>query len=722
MMIFKSHFYIYAFLSSIIMLIGCTDNDMPIKDREEEKPPITDEENPSLPPNENTEVALFNILNLNYPGLGIVKSLHEAGDDTTALKELLAYYRNRKNIKNPNVTSDPPSDVERGYADYAIDEYRFYVNENYLEDKILKKPYSLQNSDKTINWKFTPKGADNEYQKQLHRHNWMPLQGKSYQESHDEKYMLSWKEVYTDWIAKHPLPEGSPDKFKWYQLQVSTRIMGQTELFEYFKSSPNFTSEWLSFFLIHFAEHADYLSQYKYAGGNNILLSQAVALVFAGTLFPELKNASQWQKTGCDIINDQTSKLFLDDGMTNDLSLHYHIGILDGLYDLKRLLLQNEVPENLLSPNLNEVLLKAAKVVMHFTYPSYFTKNSKDCTPAFNDSWVKTRSVLNKNFKKYMEMFPEDSEFEYMSTYGKSGTCPSTQIKTFPSSGFYVLRSGWDPQSTVLIHSNNVSLKLGDSSHNQLDNGTFELYRNGRNFFPDSGVCAYMAEDNEKVMELRRWFRQTKAHNTMVLGKTADHEETGTENINKAAGTLLLFEEKDEYQLIVTENQGYSNFKHRQSIFYVKQPQDFFVLVDEGFGTATGYAKLYFHLCDGKSVDNVLLDKEEFGAHTTFDDSNNLLIRTFGEASRNLIFKEFDGRISYQTDRKYEHRKSYAVVMRKPDNNPVRYITVLYPVDSATGPVIKGQFVNTGNEDKVSVNVTINKKLYNLSYSLNKRK
>ena len=150
--------------------------------------------------------------------------------------------------------------------------------------------------------------------------------------------------------------------------------LGETELFEYFKSSPNFTSEWLSFFLIHFAEHADYLSQYQYAGGNNILLSQAVALVFAGTLFPELKNASQWQKTGCDIINDQTSKLFLDDGMTNDLSLHYHIGILDGLYDLKRLLLQNEVPENLLSPNLNEVLLKAAKVVMHFTYPSYFTK------------------------------------------------------------------------------------------------------------------------------------------------------------------------------------------------------------------------------------------------------------------------------------------------------------------------------------------------------------
>lgn len=54
-------------------------------------------------------------------------------------------------------------------------------------------------------------------------------------------------------------------------------------------------------------------------------------------------------------------------------------------------------------------------------------------------------------------------------------------------------------------------------------------------------------------MELRRWFRQTKAHNTMVLGNTAEHEETGAENINKAAGTLLLSKDENEYQLIVTE-------------------------------------------------------------------------------------------------------------------------------------------------------------------------
>lgn len=714
----KSSLHISIFLFFITLFFGCTDKEIPVK---EEKPPVEkeeDEDKPTPPEEDIEENHLFDIFNLNYPGLSTVKSLHDAGNNDAALKELLTYYQNRENIKNPNVTSEPLNSAEQGYADYAMDEYRFYVNDNYLENKELKKPYSLQSGNQTINWEFTPKGADNEYQKQLHRHNWMPLQGKAYQQSHDEKYMLSWKEVYSDWIAKHPLPDGKPDKFKWYQLQVSTRIMGQTESFEYFKSSPNFTSEWLCFFLEHFDKHADYLSKYKYAGENNILLSQAVALVFAGTLFPELKNASQWQKIGCDIINEQTSKLFLEDGMTNDLSLHYHIGIVDGLYDLKRLLLQNKVPDGLLSPKLNDVLLKATKVVMHFTYPGYFASGNKDCSPAFNDSWIKTRSVLNKNFKKYTEMFPEDSELAYMYTYGKGGTVPDSRIKTFESSGFYVLRNGWTSQSTMLIQSNNISSKLEDSSHNQLDNGTFELYLKGRNFFPDSGVCAYVAENDESVMELRRWFRQTKAHNTMVLGKSEGDEATGAENINKAAGRLLLSQETNDQQLIVTENQGYSNFKHRRAIFYIKKPKEFFVIVDEGLGAATGFSKLYFHLCDEKSVSNVVLDSQNRGAYTTFNDKNNLMLRTFGNSS--ITLKHFEGRISYQTDRKFETRKAYSLVMKKNQNAPVRYITVLCPVESFSTQTISAAFTdNPANSNTVSVKVTIDNEAYDLMYQLN---
>ena len=182
----KNRFRINIWLFLIITLAGCTDNDIPQKENND----IPPKEEPT-PPKEDTEESLFDILNLDYSGLEEVKALYKAGDNDAAMQKLLTYYQNRTEILNPNLSATL-NETEQGYADYATNEYRFYVNDNYLEDKTRKIPYSLQNNDKTINWEFAPKGADNEYQKQLHRHNWIPLQGKAYQNSHDEKYMLSW--------------------------------------------------------------------------------------------------------------------------------------------------------------------------------------------------------------------------------------------------------------------------------------------------------------------------------------------------------------------------------------------------------------------------------------------------------------------------------------------------------------------------------------------------
>ncbi|PTT14661.1 heparinase, partial [Flavobacterium sp. HMWF030] len=44
----------------------------------------------------------FNTINLNYSGLENVKSLYNSGKFDEAARELLTYYRNRKNIKNPD--------------------------------------------------------------------------------------------------------------------------------------------------------------------------------------------------------------------------------------------------------------------------------------------------------------------------------------------------------------------------------------------------------------------------------------------------------------------------------------------------------------------------------------------------------------------------------------------------------------------------------------------
>ncbi|WP_233525120.1 heparin-sulfate lyase HepC [Bacteroides sp. AF32-8BH] len=464
---------------------------------------------PDSKPNDVVNTNVFDIINLNYPGLEKVKEFYETGEYYYAANALLEYYRTRTNVTNPNLSliNVTISEADQAKADYALEDYRFHVN-NFYEDQETLKPYSLK-KDGTINWTFSPEGASDEYQKQLHRHQWFIPQAKAYRISGSEKYIQSWIEVYNNWINQNPKPESGTNTTSWWQLQVATRINDQVQLLEYFKNSINFTPEWLTTFLVEFAEQADFLVDYPYESGGNILISQANALATAGTLMPEFKNAEKWMETGYQILSEEVQNQIMSDGWHKEMSLHYHIGIVADFYEAMKLAEANQLSSKLPS-NFTEPLRKAAEVVMHFTYPNYFSKGSDNVVPMFNDSWSRTRNVLkNTNFKQYVEMFPDSEELKYMQTAGNGGTpqghTPNNDMKLFDQAGYYVLRNGWTYGSTVMILSNNKSNDASNSisaySHNQPDNGTFELYHNGRNFFPDSGVCTYYSTggDNTRI-------------------------------------------------------------------------------------------------------------------------------------------------------------------------------------------------------------------------------
>ena len=551
----KNIFFICMFAT--VAFTGCVDDDDDL---------LTGEVSPGveiLPenkPNEVVDSKLFEIINLDYPGLEKVKKFYENGEYYYAANELLEYYRTRVDVNNPNVNLINPtiSEKDQRIADQAL-EHRFYVKgfaESVDEVTKLETYYSFYDaSAKKIDWNANEdkQKKEQEFRYQLHRHQWMLPQAKAYRISKDEKYIQSWIEVYKNWIENNPKPTTGPNTTSWWQLQVSTRIGDQVQLLEYFKNSVNFTPEWLSTFLVEFAEQADFLVDYPYESGGNILISQANALATAGTLMPEFKNAEKWMNTGYQILSEEVQNQIMSDGWHKEMSLHYHIGIVADFYEAMKLAEANQLSSKLPS-DFTEPLRKAAEVVMYFTYPNYFIKGSDNVVPMFNDSWSRTRNVLkNTNFKQYVEMFPDSEELKYMQTAGNGGTAqgrtPNNDMKLFDQAGYYVLRNGWTPASTVMILSNNKSNDASNSlsaySHNQPDNGTFELYHNGRNFFPDSGVCTYYTSGGDN--DLRYWFRGIDKHNTLSIGK---------QNIKKAAGKLLKSEE-GATELVVFENQGY---------------------------------------------------------------------------------------------------------------------------------------------------------------------
>ena len=294
---------IFICLFAMFFLSNCTDD----KDELIIGEPNNDKENILPDEGEGIEKKLFEVINLDYKGLEKVKQYYEAGNYQLAANALLDYYRMRTDVVNPNVTllGTTASAVELNIANQALD-YRFYVR-NFPEtrgetdgvrDESKDIYYSFKNSDGTINWDLKVDGiTDNEFKYQRHRHQWMVPQAKAYYMTKDEKYILSWKEVFTDWMKNYPCPEVIKDEyFPWSGLQIAERVSSQADLMTYYIHSANFTPEWLSIFLTQYVDQVESIRKlYKPEG--NILVTQLYSLTLAGVLFPELKKQKNgWKK------------------------------------------------------------------------------------------------------------------------------------------------------------------------------------------------------------------------------------------------------------------------------------------------------------------------------------------------------------------------------------------------------------------------------------------
>ena len=136
---------------------------------------------------------VFELLDLDRPGLEDVKRFYQAGQLSNAASELLTYYRERP-VYNPGVNMLQPSATatELKIADQATKEgdYRFKVYEYVDSDG---NCYSFKGEDGTIDWSYIPEAmkGEKEFMYQLHRHQWMLPQAKAYKATGEEKHGLT---------------------------------------------------------------------------------------------------------------------------------------------------------------------------------------------------------------------------------------------------------------------------------------------------------------------------------------------------------------------------------------------------------------------------------------------------------------------------------------------------------------------------------------------------
>jgi hypothetical protein len=107
-------------------------------------------------------------------------------------------------------------------------------------------------------------------------------------------------------------------------------------------------------------------------------------------------------------------------------------------------------------------------------------------------------------------------DLRYAATAGAEGRAPRARNVSFPDGGYHVQRSGWGDGERALRDERFLIFDcgdLGDGGHHHYDLLSVDAYAEGRALVVDPGRYTY-AEDTPNM---RRWFKGTAAHNTVVV-------------------------------------------------------------------------------------------------------------------------------------------------------------------------------------------------------------
>ncbi|MCR4033783.1 MULTISPECIES: heparin-sulfate lyase HepC [Flavobacterium] len=619
----------------------------------------------------------FNAINLDRKGLEKVKKLVASAKYKEAANQLLHYYRNRTDVKHLDFN---PVDLEKLKGKK--------VNENTLElaNNILKhqfkphKGYPAYDYGQDINWQYRPV-QDQLLTTFLHRTAfWEPL-GIVYNSTGDEKYAKEWIFEVRDWIKKNKQGSYTDEKdFAWKAFVVSFRLNHWSSYFNMFLNSPNFTPAFLMEFLNSYNEQAEYVL-HNYTDVGNHRLYEALHMMYAGSFFPEMKEASAWRKSGIVILNEEIQKQLLPDGVQFELSPSYHIGtikiFLDALQIAQLNGIEKEFPESY--SNLVEKMVLA---VGKYSFPDY-------TFPLYGNSFLTTKSIMLKNYQIWKNVFPKNETIKYFASDYKSGTKPAYLSSSLPNAGFYAFRNGWDTTATVM------QIKAGPPAefHSHPDNGNFVLWIKGRNFTPDSGSFVY-ANVGDQENSKRDWYRSTKAHQTLTLDN---------QNITNKA-KVLEWQPDGNTQILSYSNPSYTNLNHERTFLFIDNT--FFLIIDRAIGNATGNVAIRYNLKEDSKATSNSLDNS---VSTHYEDGNNLLIQVVNKDK--ITLKEESSFVSYQYQKETK-RPAFAFEKIKSNEQTQGFISLLLPFDGQKAPVVKiiENPKHNLSQGKIDLNVSINGK------------
>ncbi len=273
------------------------------------------------------------------------------------------------------------------------------------------------------------------------------------------------------------------------------------------------------------AFHGRYIERYlsTYFSPNTHLLGEAVALLFLGTLYPQIQSAARWRESAWKIVLHEAQRQVRPDGVYFEQSLYYHVYALDFFLYARLLQARNgfEIP-----PAYDAVLQQMLDVVAALAQAGpaegfgdddggRLWNPRRNRTEHMTDPLALGAMIYSREFpaaqltEEAIWLFGNPAVDALSKTHLPQPTSAPLRSIAFPDGGLYVLADSDPYLQAMLVDAGPQG--VGRSGHGHADALSVRLVMDGRRWLVDAGSGVYISEDPAD----RNNFRGTGAHNTL---------------------------------------------------------------------------------------------------------------------------------------------------------------------------------------------------------------